>query len=289
MIGKTNKNLMVAIAAVLLVAGSVFAQTRPKVAVYVTGGNNAAENRALSANITNALVRSGRYTTIERTDVFLGQVEREMLTQRSGTVDDRQISRVGAQHGADFVCVAEILEAFGSHQLSARIINVVTAEVIASGVATGSLRTMDDLTSLSNSVTASILGNVGGGADANTFVDHRDNRRYRIKRIGDYTWFMQDLVNNSGTESFNPATLNGQFYRDNLQTRICPDAWRIPTNSEWRALRADASANDIREFTRTSSGGWWESSFNNFWDYGDGDFRTYNGAHGYYKIRCVRD
>jgi TolB-like protein len=68
-------------------------------------------------------VSSGRYNTIERSDAFLDQVAKEMITQRSGAVDDNQISELGRQAGADFVCIGEMLEAFGEWQISARIVN----------------------------------------------------------------------------------------------------------------------------------------------------------------------
>ncbi|MCL2689858.1 MAG: hypothetical protein FWE57_08450 [Chitinispirillia bacterium] len=112
----------------------------------------------MSARITHALVGSGQYRTIERSDAFLDQVAKEMITQRSGAIDDRQISELGRRAGADFVCIGEIVEAFGAHQISARIVNVVTVEVIASGLASGPLRTMEDLATLSNQVVTSLLG-----------------------------------------------------------------------------------------------------------------------------------
>lgn|GEM_PF-3541835 len=141
---------------------------KPKVAVYVTGGKTPAENQALSARITHGLVNSGRYSTIERADAFLDQVTKEMTTQRSGSIDDRQISKLGQQAGAKFVCVGEILEVFGAHQISARIIDVESVEVIASGLASGQLRTMAEFATLSDHVVSSLLGII-----SNTGTDTR--------------------------------------------------------------------------------------------------------------------
>jgi len=70
------------------------AASKPKVAVYVTGGKNASENKALAARMTHGLVNSGRYSAIERTDAFLDQVAKEMVTQRSGAIDDKQTNRL---------------------------------------------------------------------------------------------------------------------------------------------------------------------------------------------------
>jgi curli biogenesis system outer membrane secretion channel CsgG len=148
---KEEKNMTLKNALLLITAVASFAlaQNKPKVAVYVTGGKTAAENQALGARITDALVNSGRYNIIERSDVFLNQIAKEMTTRRSGAIDDKQISELGRQAGANFVCVGGILEVFGAHQVSARIINVETAEVVASGLASGSLKTMDGFEALS--------------------------------------------------------------------------------------------------------------------------------------------
>jgi hypothetical protein len=119
----------------------------PRIAVYVTGGDSvsAASKDALGAYMLDALVNSGRYRAIERSAAFLAEIDREHVKQRDGSVDDGQISRIGKQSGVRFVCVAGITPALGSYQVSARIIDVETADVSASGVFGGSLETLDDL------------------------------------------------------------------------------------------------------------------------------------------------
>jgi hypothetical protein len=158
----------------LAICCAVFSKPLPKVAVYVTGGKTVNENKALSARITHALVNSGKYNTIERSDAFLDQVAKEITTQRSGTIDDRQISKLGQQAGADFVCIGEILEAFGAHQISARIVNVASVEVTASGLASGQLKTMGDFATLSNQVVASLLGITQTATPASGVVEEQD-------------------------------------------------------------------------------------------------------------------
>ena len=134
------------------------APTRAQIAVYVTGGATAGENEVLGARITDALVNSGRYRTIERSEAFLSQIGREHVVQRGGAIDDSQIRELGRQFGAQFVCIARIAEAFGGHQIAARIVDVENAEVVASGTAEGSLRSMHDLITLSNQVVGTMLG-----------------------------------------------------------------------------------------------------------------------------------
>jgi len=113
---------------------------------------------ALGTYILDALVNSGEYRTIERSENFLAEIEREHVRQRSGAIDDAHISALGKQAGAQFLCVANITEALGSYQISARIIDVETADVIASGVSTSSLRTLDELKQVSAAVVYRMIG-----------------------------------------------------------------------------------------------------------------------------------
>jgi hypothetical protein len=131
---------------------------KPQIAVYVAGGHDAGVNRALATRLLEAFVNSERYAAIERSGDFLSEIDREQMRQRSGAVDDEQIRALGKQAGAHFVCVADITRALGSYQVSARIIDVETAAVVAIGVSDSRLRTMDDLTTASNNIVAMLLG-----------------------------------------------------------------------------------------------------------------------------------
>jgi opacity protein-like surface antigen len=132
--------------------------SKPKIAVYVTGSKDNVENRALGTYILEALVRSGNYTAIERSELFLAEIDNEQIKQRSGAIDDAQISRLGMQSGVQFVCVADVTRAFGGNQVSVRVLDVETAEVVAVGVADGPLRNMSDLRNISEKVVNAMLG-----------------------------------------------------------------------------------------------------------------------------------
>jgi len=132
---------------------------KPKIAVYVTGGNNQNENDALGAQLLNAIVSRGQYTAIERTDVFLAEIAKEHVVQRSGAIDDAQISRLGMQAGVQYVLAAVITQAFDAYQVSARILDVETAKVVAAGAADGRrLQSMADLNKFASRVITSMFG-----------------------------------------------------------------------------------------------------------------------------------
>jgi TolB-like protein len=147
---------------IIALSAPLFSDTsadKPKIAVYVTGGNNQSENDALGAQLLNAVVSRGQYTAIERTDVFLAEIDREQVKQRSGAIDDAQISRLGMQAGVQYVLVAVITQAFDAYQVSARILDVETAKVIAASSADGRrLRSMSDLNKFASRVVDGMFG-----------------------------------------------------------------------------------------------------------------------------------
>jgi hypothetical protein len=137
---------------IALFSMSSFSQELPQIAVYVTGDVPNNEKEALGTRILASLVNSGRYIAIERSNSFLAEIEKEHTKQRSGDIDDSQISALGKQFGVKFVCIAAITPAFGDFQISARIIDVETAVVVFIGESSGQLNSMDDLSRVSDNV-----------------------------------------------------------------------------------------------------------------------------------------
>jgi len=133
-------------------------QDLPRIAVYVTGPVHNNERTALGTRMLASLVNSGRYRGIERSNVFLAELEREQAKQRSGAVDDGQISELGKQFGVGFVCIVAITPTLGSYQISARIVNVETAEVAHIGEAYSPLRMVNDLTRAADEVVRVMFG-----------------------------------------------------------------------------------------------------------------------------------
>ena len=147
-----------AVLAVAVMASGAFAQDLPKIAVYVTGDFPNNEKEALGTRILASLVNSRRYRGIERSNSFLTEVEKEHTKQRSGAIDDGQIRELGKQFGVQFVCVANITPALGAFQVSARIIDVETAEVAFIGESYSALKTVIDLVQVSDQVVRNMFG-----------------------------------------------------------------------------------------------------------------------------------
>ena len=153
------KKAAIFIAALFLFSAGAFAQEdRPKIAVYVTGDVPDNEKKALGTRMLATLVNSKLYKGIERSKSFLAEVEKEHIRQRSGAIDDSQISELGKQFGVKFICIADITPAFGSYSVSARIVNIETAEVNFIGDASSPLKTMYDLTQVSVEIVRKMFG-----------------------------------------------------------------------------------------------------------------------------------
>jgi len=130
----------------------------PRIAVYVTGDVSENEKSALATIMLAALVNSGRYIGIERSESFLAKLNEEHVKQRSGAIDDGQISALGKQFGVKYICVAAITPALGAFQVSARIIDVESAAIVFIGEANSPLKTIDDLTRVSDEVVMIMFG-----------------------------------------------------------------------------------------------------------------------------------
>lgn len=133
---------------------TAFAQQK-KVAVYVTG-EDAGINKVLGDQLVAAFAKSGRYAAIERTTSFLAELNKEQNYQHSGVVDDNQIARLGVQFGVNYVCVADITEAFGEKYISARLINVETAEIENTHNVSGEMNTMSACVSMASVIASNL-------------------------------------------------------------------------------------------------------------------------------------
>lgn len=139
------KSILIILLSCLTMTG--FAQQK-KVAVYVTGQQTGV-NKVLGDKLVEAFAKSGKYIAIERTASFLAELGKEQNYQRTGAVDDNELSRLGKQFGVQLVCVADISEVFGQKYVSARLIDVESAEVVNSSNTSSNLGSMDELLKVS--------------------------------------------------------------------------------------------------------------------------------------------
>jgi hypothetical protein len=93
---------------------------KPKAAVYIMG--NPAGRDALRMAVNTFLVKSGKYqmVAVDAIDV----VAKEHKRQMDGSVSDAQIAKLGADAGAQYVCVVERSELDGYSYVATRMVSV---------------------------------------------------------------------------------------------------------------------------------------------------------------------
>lgn len=157
-----KKLLIILLSALSLTA---FAQQK-KVAVYVTG-EDAGINKVLGSKLVSAIARSEEYTAIERTESFLAELSKEQNYQRTGAVDDNELSRLGKQFGVQYICVAAVSKAFNEDYISARLIDVETAQVERTASSSGAIQSLDGIVNAAHSVSSDLLSSLGKGRQSN--------------------------------------------------------------------------------------------------------------------------
>lgn len=113
----------------LFPALGVQSQDKPKVAVYTTDESGYNIGAFVGDFLINAIVKRGEYIAIKRTAQFLSEINKEQSFQRTGAVDDSQISRLGKNMGVQYVCVVKVARVGAQLFMSARLIDVETAAV----------------------------------------------------------------------------------------------------------------------------------------------------------------
>ena len=146
-----KKLLILLLSALSLTA---FAQQK-KVAVYVTGDDPI--NSIMGDHLVDGIAHNGKYIAVERTASFLNELVKEQSYQQTGAVDDNEISRLGKQFGVDYVCVATPFDVWGEKYISARMIDVERAEVIATSSANGKVENSTQFLSVLNTLVNGLL------------------------------------------------------------------------------------------------------------------------------------
>jgi TolB-like protein len=79
--------------------------------------------------INEQFVKSGDYIAIDR--AYISNIQAEKQFQLSGEVADQDIKELGATFGADYLCIANVSLLGSTYTVSARLIEVQSAQVVA--------------------------------------------------------------------------------------------------------------------------------------------------------------
>lgn len=154
------------------ISSIVFAQQQ-KVAVYVTG-EDASLNKVVASKLVAAIARSEDYSVVERSAEFQAALLSEHSYERTGEVEENEIARIGKQYGVSQVCVANVFQVFGEQYISARIIDVESAQVVRTASSSGSVQTLTDLMNAASGLATDLVQYMG------------INQQKSIKRVAVY-------------------------------------------------------------------------------------------------------
>lgn len=243
-----------------------FAQQK-KVAVYVTGEQSGV-TKILGDQLVSAFSKSSEYVAIERTRSFLAELSKEQNYQRSGAVDDVEISRLGKQFGVQYVCVADIAEAFGKQYVSTRLINVENAEVVGTANEYSEMNSMEELIRVSNVLKAQLLGNgiegsypTGGNSytqrGASTITITVGNVSFEMVKVEAGSFIMGCTSEQSGEcgsdeSPYHRVTISSDYYIGKFEvTQELYEAVMGINPSNWKSFDRpveNVSWNDAQEF-----------------------------------------
>lgn len=129
-----------------------------KVAVFVEGNLSKEQKSMVNSAVMARLSGNKDYVAFERNSAFLKALDREQDYQLSGQVPEREIRQVGERLGADYVIALNaVITKDDQCQMSARLIDLETGEVLKSCNAAREYENSSTLTALANNVAYRLL------------------------------------------------------------------------------------------------------------------------------------
>lgn len=169
--------------------------------------------------------------------------------------------------------------------------------------------------SISIQVTMSSEAQTPPTVTENKMIDQRDQKEYALIRIGGLHWMAENLnyeTKNgyfcSFQESGDVCATYGGFYTNGTAQRVCPEGWRLPTESEFKAAieaqewkwwnfggRFKLENNEPIEYGDDKKLGYlWVADnkfiqLKNYADDGTKEYEVHDASERAYNVRCVSE
>ncbi len=241
----------------LLPALLMSAQTR--VAVYMYSRDYDL-GMVFADKLVQALSRSGEYTAVERTEEFLNELRKEISYQRTGIVEDSQLSELGKQMGVEQVCVVDLMEVVDGIYATARLVDVETAEIKKAESVSGRVSTLSQVTAtatkLANQLvqakpTTAVEGTVISGAakpdKSSTPPPTRDESEHEMLKAA----FQQGFITYDGLE----IALTATCLNNPKDVKKAVNSAKYAGKKDWRFPTA-AEAEKIIDYVTALYGRW---------------------------------
>ncbi len=126
------------------------------------------------------------------------------------------------------------------------------------------------------------LSNTGAAKDLpNQLLDSRDNKYYKITKIGNQVWMAENLAFNYGSgcwaydNNLSNVTKYGYLYNWETAKNVCPSGWHLPSEEEFETLLNQAGGSGPVAYNSLKQGG--NSGFSapfGGWRYTNGNFNS---------------
>jgi TolB-like protein len=216
---------------------SVVYPDKPKIAVYVANdGLKDAEKKVFSKKILSPFIQSGKYGAIEQGDVFLDNISKEQKKQRSGSINDSQIGSIGKKAGARFICIADLIDAFGIYSVSVRLIDVENEEMLAFGET--EIKDLSEIGNAANEIFRQINGSSNMAAKKQVPTVKKPATRFEaLKQISEWREIKINFYNKENF--FNVARQGFMSYLKKYNPR------EFSRDGEWLVMTAKYGRHDI--------------------------------------------
>lgn len=269
------KKIILALIALLFTA-LVFGQTEPKsmaVATFDVTGNavSSDEAEAITELYITELVSTGKVSVVDRTN--FNKLLQEMQFQAGDWADSEKTVKLGTAVGAELISRGQIIKLGSKLYLTATVIDVKTAKVLAS--ANAQFNSLDDifgiLTSFANDAVEGLslkIGDIGPGGGLVFYIE------------GTRAWECSEFLGYSNWEGAKSlcSKYRGGGYRD----------WYLPSKDELNLVYIN-----LKSTGKISDDGllYWSSSeidYNRAWIHRFNGFQDGNGKNGTCSVRAVR-
>lgn len=131
-----------------------------KVAVYVEGEISKEDKSIINSSVLARISGNKDYTAFERNAAFINSLNEEQYYETSGEVPEREIRAIGERMGVDYVIVVNaVVSSDEQCHMSARLLKLVTGEVVKSVSLKREYTGSDVLANMANVVAFRLLSN----------------------------------------------------------------------------------------------------------------------------------
>lgn len=116
-------------ALVSFIAFSQESHAQKSVAVYVCGDISTGDADIVSSAALSRLSGNKNYVCYERNNDFINAMYKEQDYQLGGEVPEKEIRKLGAKKGVDYVIVLNVVEKGSETFMSAKLINIETGKI----------------------------------------------------------------------------------------------------------------------------------------------------------------